>query len=85
MPDTPIPQVPYGACHKTGIPEHDPELTHAGPGAPMGEVMRRRWQPVCLSEELTDVPKAIRIMGEDLVAFRARLDDLDGGWLRAAE
>tara|TARA_B100000676_G_scaffold242031_1_gene243429 strand:- start:148 stop:573 length:426 start_codon:yes stop_codon:yes gene_type:complete len=32
--------------------------------------MRKSWQPVCLSEELTDVPKAIRIMGEDLVAFR---------------
>ena len=72
MPDTQIPQVPYGAYHKTGIPEHDPELTHTGPGTPMGEAMRRRWQPVCLSEELTDVPKAIRIMGEDLVAFRDR-------------
>ena len=40
------------------------------PGTPMGEYMRRFWQPGCLSEELTDVPRAIRIMGEELVAFR---------------
>ena len=38
----------------------------------MGEYLRRYWQPVCLSQELTDVPKAIRIMHEDLVAFRDR-------------
>ena len=38
----------------------------------MGEYMRRYWQPVCLSEELTELPKAIRILHEDLVAFRDR-------------
>ena len=65
-------QIPYGAYHKTAIPQHDPELTHTDSGTPMGELMRNFWQPVCLLEELTDVPKAIRIMGEDLVAFRDR-------------
>tara|TARA_A100001037_G_scaffold114367_1_gene104185 strand:+ start:1894 stop:3309 length:1416 start_codon:yes stop_codon:yes gene_type:complete len=64
--------MPYGAYHKTSIPAHDPELTSTDPGTPMGEVMRKQWQPVCMSEQLTDVPKAIRIMGEDLVAFRDR-------------
>lgn len=38
----------------------------------MGEYMRKFWHPVCLSEELVEVPKAIRILGEDLVAFRDR-------------
>lgn len=52
--------------------EPDLELTSTDPGTPMGEYMRRFWQPVCLSEELTDLPKAIRILGEDLVAFRTR-------------
>ena len=52
------------------IPTEDPELTHTDPGTPMGEYMRRFWQPVCLSESLTDLPHAIRIMGEDLVAYR---------------
>tara|TARA_Y100001960_G_scaffold288536_1_gene327669 strand:- start:264 stop:1679 length:1416 start_codon:yes stop_codon:yes gene_type:complete len=64
--------MPYGAYHKTTIPMHDPELTSTDPGTPMGEIMRKQWQPVCMSEQLTDVPKAIRIMGEDLVAFRDR-------------
>lgn len=52
------------------ISEPDPELTHVGPGTPCGELMRRFWQPVCLSEDLKDLPMRIRILGEDLVAFR---------------
>ena len=61
---------PYGAYYKTDIPSHDPELTHTDRGTPMGEYLRCHWQPICLSEQLTDVPLAIRIMGEDLVVFR---------------
>jgi len=32
--------------------------------------MRRYWQPICASEDLKDLPKRVRILGEDLVAFR---------------
>lgn len=46
------------------------DLAETGPGTKGGEFMRRYWQPVCLSSELVDVPYAIRILGEDLVAFR---------------
>lgn len=52
------------------IPEPDPELTRVGPGTPCGELMRRYWQPVCLSADLADLPKTVRILGEDLIAFR---------------
>ena len=52
------------------IPEPDSLLTRVGPGTPCGELMRRYWQPVCLGSELKDVPKRMRIFGEDLVAFR---------------
>jgi Rieske [2Fe-2S] domain len=52
------------------IPEPDPFLTRVGPGTPCGELMRRYWQPVCLSADLKDLPKPVRILGEDLVAFR---------------
>jgi len=48
-------------------------LTRAGKGTPMGELLRRFWMPALLSEELPDrdgPPKKIRIMGEDLLAFR---------------
>lgn len=48
-------------------------LTRVGPGSPMGELMRRYWQPVLLSWELPEPdgpPVRVRILGEDLVAFR---------------
>ena len=52
------------------IPEPDPVLTRVGPDTPCGELMRRYWQPVCLSADLKDLPKPVHILGEDLVAFR---------------
>lgn len=61
---------PYSGYYNTDIPPEDPELTHTGPGTPCGEFMRRFWQPVALSEKLTEVPLAIRILGEDLVCFK---------------
>jgi phenylpropionate dioxygenase-like ring-hydroxylating dioxygenase large terminal subunit len=60
----------YQGFEQTAVLPEDAELTHTDPGTSMGNLMRRFWQPVCLSEELTDVPRAIRILGEDLVAFR---------------
>ena len=33
-------------------PAPDYELTCVEPGSPMGELMRRYWQPVCTSDEL---------------------------------
>jgi tert-butyl alcohol monooxygenase / tert-amyl alcohol desaturase len=60
----------YSGYTQREKPAPDLELTSSNPGTPMGEYMRRFWQPVCLSEELKNVPKAIRIMGENLVAFR---------------
>jgi tert-butyl alcohol monooxygenase / tert-amyl alcohol desaturase len=72
MANSSTPTRSYNGYHKTHVPEHDPELTETRPGTPMGEYMRKSWHPVCLSEELQEVPKAIRILGEDLVAFRDR-------------
>ena len=60
----------FNGYHTRDIPPPDPLITETGPGTPMGEYFRRFWIPVCLSEELTDLPKAIRILSEDLVAFR---------------
>src|SRR5215472_17266826 len=65
--------MPYGGYFARDAqmsPPDDLEILRTGPGTPIGEYMRRYWQPVCFSKELTDVPKAIRIMHEDLVAFR---------------
>ncbi|MGE3932570.1 MAG: Rieske 2Fe-2S domain-containing protein [Rhodospirillaceae bacterium] len=53
------------------VPPEDAALTHVGPGTPMGEMMRRYWQPLLLAADLDDgLPKKVRILGEDLVAFR---------------
>jgi phthalate 4,5-dioxygenase len=49
-------------------------LTRSGMGTPMGELLRRFWMPALLSAELPErdgPPKKIKIMGEDLLAFRA--------------
>jgi phenylpropionate dioxygenase-like ring-hydroxylating dioxygenase large terminal subunit len=48
-------------------------LTQSDAGTPMGEVLRRFWLPVLLSEELPEpdgVPKRITVMGEPLLGFR---------------
>jgi tert-butyl alcohol monooxygenase / tert-amyl alcohol desaturase len=34
--------------------------------------LRRFWQPICLSNELKDLPHRVKILGEELVAFRDR-------------
>jgi len=61
---------PYGGYYSNRIPGHDPELTESNPGTPLGEYMRRFWQPICMSMELTDTPRFLKILGEELVAFR---------------
>ena len=47
-------------------------LTKVGPGTPMGELLRQYQIPVLLSKELEPggPPKRVRLLGEDLVAFR---------------
>lgn len=48
-------------------------LTRVGPGTPMGELMRRFWLPALLEEEVAQAdgaPVRLRLLGEDLVAFR---------------
>lgn len=42
--------------------------------APMGQLMRRHWLPICLAEEVAEpdcAPVRARILGENLVVFRA--------------
>ena len=60
----------YGGYFHRAVPEEDSELTHVGPNTPGGEYLRRFWQPVCYSDELKDLPHKVRLLGEDLVAFR---------------
>ena len=53
--------------------EQNDLLTRVGPGTPMGELMRRYWQPVAPAAELGNNPtKEVRLLGEDLVLYRDR-------------
>jgi nitrite reductase/ring-hydroxylating ferredoxin subunit len=63
---------PYDAYHSPRGLREDAELTHVGRGTPMGEYLRRYWQPVAYEADVTDLPLRLRIMGEDLVLFRTR-------------
>jgi phthalate 4,5-dioxygenase len=52
-------------------------LCQTGPGTPMGNLFRRFWLPALLTDDLPSpdcTPVRLRILGEDLVAFR----DTDG-------
>ena len=53
--------------------EDNERLCRVGPGTPMGNLFRRFWLPALLSSEIPipdSAPKRLRILGEDLVAFR---------------
>jgi phenylpropionate dioxygenase-like ring-hydroxylating dioxygenase large terminal subunit len=57
--------------------EENELLTRVGPGTAMGQLMRCYWIPALLSEEIPiadGAPVRVRLLGEDLVAFR----DSDG-------
>jgi hypothetical protein len=48
-------------------------LTRVGKGTPMGDLLRRYWIPACLMSEVAEPdgpPARVRLLGEDLVAFR---------------
>ena len=60
----------YGREHGTW----DPELVEVGAGTPSGELLRRYWHPFATSGEITSRPSEVRILGEDLIAYR----DLSG-------
>jgi phthalate 4,5-dioxygenase len=48
-------------------------LTRITPGTPMGDTMRRYWIPALMASEVTEpdgAPVRVRLLGEDLVAFR---------------
>jgi phthalate 4,5-dioxygenase oxygenase subunit len=54
-------------------PADNERLTRIGQGTPMGTLFRRYWVPALLSEEVPEAdgaPVRVRLLGEDLVAFR---------------
>lgn len=60
----------FGGYYHRDVPKENEALTHIDPGTLCGEYFRRFWQPICFSDDLGDLPLRLRILGEDLVAFR---------------
>jgi phthalate 4,5-dioxygenase len=55
--------------------EENELLTQVGPGAPMGQLVRRYWIPALLSSELptrNGDPVRVRLLGQNFVAWRDR-------------
>jgi phthalate 4,5-dioxygenase oxygenase subunit len=53
--------------------EDNEVLTRVGPRTLMGNLLRRYWTPACLSAEIPEAgspPARVRLLGENLVAFR---------------
>lgn len=60
-----------GTAYGMAPPTYKAHLVEVGPGTPMGELMRRYWQPCFTSAQLTsDKPHRVRLLGEDLILFR---------------
>ena len=64
-----------GYAHQSQVRE-DEELTHVDHGTPGGEYLRRFWQPVAMSSELGDLPLVVKILGEELVLFRDKSNNV---------
>ena len=57
--------------------EQNQMLTQVGPGTPMGELMRRYWQPIGAAEDMRERwTMPLRLLGEDLMLFRTRQGEL---------
>ena len=52
------------------VPKIDEVLARTDPKTVCGEYLRRYWHPVALTSEVSEVPREIRILGEDLVIFK---------------
>src|SRR5262252_6655539 len=60
----------FGGYYHRDVPQEDTELSHIGPGTPCGEYLRRFWQPVCVAEDLRELPRRVTLLGEELIALR---------------
>ncbi|MDA0262368.1 MAG: Rieske 2Fe-2S domain-containing protein [Proteobacteria bacterium] len=74
--EVPRTRQPNAAYHRARAVPMDEETIRVGRGTDGGEYLRRTWQPVCLSEELGELPKVVRILDENLVLFRTRAGQL---------
>lgn len=59
-----------GTAYGRPTPTHMQELAEVGPGTPMGELLRRYWHPIGVTADASEVPRKLKVLGEDLILFR---------------
>lgn len=62
--------VDQGTGYERKQSTYNPSLTEVTRGTPMGEMLRRYWHPVGLTSDAVARPRAVRVLGEDLILFR---------------
>ena len=62
--------VPMKSAYDLPVGTSLSDLVSTAKGTPSGELLRRYWHPILKSDALTDRPVPVRVLGEDLVAFR---------------
>ena len=60
----------FRGYNQANVPKIDEGLARTDVNTPCGEYLRRYWHPVALSSEVSETPREIRILGEDLVIFK---------------
>jgi len=63
-------QLSFQGHARVSFHTEDAELTHTGPRTAAGEYFRRHWLPVAMSDSVSETPRALEILGEELVLFR---------------
>ncbi len=58
------------SAYSLAPPTYNTKLTEVGRGTPMGELLRRYWHPVGMAADAGATPRAVKILGEELILFR---------------
>jgi len=51
-------------------PEENKLFTSVSPNTPMGDLLRRYWHPVGVSQQIDSKPKRLKVLGEELMLYR---------------
>lgn len=59
-----------GSAYDRPQPSWNDLLVQVDRGTPTGEMLRRYWHPIAVAAEVGELPRAVRVLGENLVLFR---------------
>jgi hypothetical protein len=63
--NAPRPAVETGSAYDQPAPSYDADLVSTAKGTPGGELLRRYWHPIAVASEVKDLPRQVRVLGEE--------------------